>query len=346
MTQSSSITVLTLIGFVNAGMMTFRQSVNVMLGSEIGTTITAQLVSFDIGNFFWPLVAIGFFMKMFSKRESIQLIGTVIFSLGLLFLAMEFMKDRLLATKTNKKLLTLTGHEYGVRDITFSPEGNLIATGGFDGTAKVWDMETGNLIREISSHKGIVLGVAFSPNGAHLATASTDATVKIWNARTWELLFTLAGHDGGIRDIAYSPDGSFIATASGDGTVILWETATGSKTQTLIGHSSGVFSVTFSPDGILLATGSEDNTAKIWDVQTGKELLTLPGNLGAVTGVAFSSSNDEAHLVVSSVDGVARVFLLDIEELLALAHSRITRVLTTEECRKYLHVEQCPVIEP
>ena len=93
MTQSSSITVLTLIGFVNAGMMTFRQSVNVMLGSEIGTTITAQLVSFDIGGIFWPLVAIGFFMKMFSKRENIQLAGTVIFSLGLLFLSMEFMKQ-------------------------------------------------------------------------------------------------------------------------------------------------------------------------------------------------------------------------------------------------------------
>jgi phosphate:Na+ symporter len=93
LTQSSSITVLTLIGFVNAGMMTFRQSVNVMLGSEIGTTVTAQLVSFNIGVAFWPLVAIGFFMRMFSKRENVQLVGTVLFSIGLLFLAMEFMKN-------------------------------------------------------------------------------------------------------------------------------------------------------------------------------------------------------------------------------------------------------------
>lgn len=92
MTQSSSITVLTLIGFVNAGMMTFRQSVNVMLGSEIGTTVTAQLVSFNIGSIYWPLLAIGFFMRLFSKRERVQLIGSILFSLGLLFLAMEFMK--------------------------------------------------------------------------------------------------------------------------------------------------------------------------------------------------------------------------------------------------------------
>ncbi len=93
MTQSSSITVLTLIGFVNAGMMTFRQSVNVMLGSEIGTTITAQLVAFDVGYLYWPLLAIGFFGMLFSRNEKMKLTSTIIFSLGLIFLGMEFMKE-------------------------------------------------------------------------------------------------------------------------------------------------------------------------------------------------------------------------------------------------------------
>ncbi len=113
MTQSSSITVLTLIGFVNAGMMTFRQSVNVMLGSEIGTTVTAQLVSFDIGGIFWPLVAIGFFMRMFSKREKIKLVGTVIFSLGLLFLAMDFMKHGAAPLTTEYPLFRSLINDYG-----------------------------------------------------------------------------------------------------------------------------------------------------------------------------------------------------------------------------------------
>jgi phosphate:Na+ symporter len=93
MTQSSSITCLTLIGFVNAGMMTFRQSVHVMLGSEIGTTLTAQMVAFEIGLAYWPLIATGFFAKFFSKNEKVKLVGSVIFSLGLIFLAMDFMKQ-------------------------------------------------------------------------------------------------------------------------------------------------------------------------------------------------------------------------------------------------------------
>ncbi len=91
MTQSSSITVLTLIGFVNAGLMTFRQSLNVMLGSEIGTTVVAQLISFRIGLSFWPLMAIGFFLHMFAKTEKPKLLGESIFSFGLVFFAMDLM---------------------------------------------------------------------------------------------------------------------------------------------------------------------------------------------------------------------------------------------------------------
>jgi phosphate:Na+ symporter len=127
MTQSSSITVLTLIGFVNAGMMTFSQSVNVMLGSEIGTTVTAQLVSFNVGGIFWPLLAIGFFMKMFSKNERVQLIGTVIFSLGLLFLAMEFMKEGARPLTTDYPFFTNLINDYGTIPIIGILIGALIA---------------------------------------------------------------------------------------------------------------------------------------------------------------------------------------------------------------------------
>ena len=243
---------------------------------------------------------------------------------------------------TGKELISFSAHQDGVRDITFSSDGKLLATGGFDGTAKIWDTASGNLIHEIAGHEGLVLGVAFSPDGKQLATSSTDATAKIWDVGTGKLLFTLAGHQGGLPDIAYSPDGTKIATGSGDGTAILWDAATGSQLRTLIGHSSQIQSVAFGPDGKFLATGSEDNTAKLWDVETGKEILTLPGNVGAVRGVAFSPSDGGAHLLISSGDGIARVFLLHIEDLLALAQSRVTRSLTTAECQKYLHVEQCP----
>ena len=156
------------------------------------------------------------------------------------------------------------------------------------------------------------------------------------------MLLTLTGHSGGLPDIAYSPDGMKLATGSSDRVAIIWDAVTGSPLFTLKGHTSGIQSVSFNSNGTLLATGSEDNTAKVWDVATGKELLTLPGSGGGVKGVAFNPADDGVHLVVSSADGVVRVFLLQIDELLALAQSRTTRSLTSEECQKYLHVEDCP----
>jgi WD40 repeat protein/transcriptional regulator with XRE-family HTH domain len=242
---------------------------------------------------------------------------------------------------TGKKLLTLSGHEAGVRDIAFSLDGSLIATGGFDKTARIWDATTGVELRKITGHEGIVPGVAFSPDGARLATASTDGTARIWEVKTGNLIFTLVGHASGVVDIAFSPDGKKMATASGDATAKIWDATTGKELLTLTGHSAELRSVAFSPDGNLLATGSTDNAAKIWDVETGQELLTLPGSQGGVYGVAFSPL-DGSQLAVASNDGVVRIFTLEIDNLLPLALSRVTRSFTTSECKKYLHVETCP----
>ncbi len=88
----------------------------------------------------------------------------------------------------------------------------------------------------------------------------------------------------------------------------------------------------FSSDGTRLATASFDGTAKVWNVTTGQELLTLTGHQGGVTGVVFSP--DGTRLVTTSQDGTARVYVLPIEELMALARSRVTRSLTVEECRQ------------
>ncbi len=244
---------------------------------------------------------------------------------------------------SGNELLSLAAHEAGIRDLAFSPDSHLVATGSFDGTARIWDTATGKLLQEItghrSQHQDLVLGVAFSPDGKTLATSSTDRTAMIWDVKTGNRLFTLQGHTLGIPDIAFSPDGSTIATGSGDGTAILWDAKTGSRQFTLTGHTAGISSVQFSPDGRLLATGSDDNTAKLWDVRTGEDVLTLPGSQGGVTGVAFDPGG--THIMVAGHDGIVRLFLLQIDDLLTLARSRVTRSLTNEECKKYLHVPQC-----
>jgi WD40 repeat protein len=120
----------------------------------------------------------------------------------------------------------------------------------------------------------------------------------------------------------------------------MWEVATGKELFTLSGHTSTVFAVTFSHDGTRIATASYDATTKIWDAATGKELLTLYGHTKGVDGVAFTP--DDTRLITSSEDGTVRVYLLRIEELVALARTRLSRTWTAEECQRYLHTQQCP----
>ncbi|MBU4174956.1 MAG: Na/Pi cotransporter family protein [Actinobacteria bacterium] len=90
--QSSSATTVMLVGFVNAGLMAFAQSVAVILGANIGTTITAQIVAFKVQTLAFPLIGIGFVMFMVGNKKTVKYTGQVLLGLGILFLGMELMK--------------------------------------------------------------------------------------------------------------------------------------------------------------------------------------------------------------------------------------------------------------
>lgn len=91
--QSSSATTVMVIGFVSAGLMTLPQSVSVILGANIGTTITAQLIAFKVGDYAWMFVVIGFVMYFFFKKERIVNLGQVFFAFGLLFVGIHIMSS-------------------------------------------------------------------------------------------------------------------------------------------------------------------------------------------------------------------------------------------------------------
>jgi WD40 repeat protein/class 3 adenylate cyclase/energy-coupling factor transporter ATP-binding protein EcfA2 len=228
------------------------------------------------------------------------------------------------------------GHTDFVFGFDFSPDGALVATVSDDGKAIIWDLASGKAQLIMGGHEGPVRGVAFSPDSDLLATASFDGTARIWNTSTGQLLQTLMGHEGGLMNVTFSLDGKRLLTGSGDTTGKVWDVETGKELITLTGHTSTVFWVDFSPDGTRIATGSVDGYAKVWDASTGQTLLTLPGFY-----VRFSPDG-KSLMAISIDDAVGRGFYLDVQELIALAHSRLTRSLTTAECQQYLHLAQCP----
>ena len=208
---------------------------------------------------------------------------------------------------THLALKTLRGHLKAVNSVAFSPDGQRILTGSWDGTAKVWEAgkRQGTAHAQGAQGGNFVCGV-FPGRPDGLSPEVGDKTAKVWEAASGRELLTLRGHSDAIWSVAFSPDGQRIATASDDGTARVWEAASGKELVKFKGHTASIRSVAFSPDGQRTVTGSYDQTAKVWEAASGHELLTLKGHTGFINSVAFSP--DGQRIVTGSKDATAKVW--------------------------------------
>ncbi|MCL2805681.1 MAG: WD40 repeat domain-containing protein, partial [Treponema sp.] len=205
-----------------------------------------------------------------------------------------------------------------VQYAVFSPCERYVLTGDSNGTVKIWEAETGILVRSFYGHVASVMSVTWSPDGKLIASGSWDNTIKIWNAdfsSSPQELYTLK-HEDEVYSVAFCPNSSLLVSGSTDSTVRIWDVSNGKELNILKGHVSTVASVAINLNGKHIASASADNTIIIWDIDSSERLITLTGHTDIVHSVAWSPDGNQ--IVSASWDGTVRIWDVETGETIRI----------------------------
>jgi WD40 repeat protein len=242
-------------------------------------------------------------------------------------------------------MLNLKGHTGAVRSVCYAADGRL-ASGGDDGTVRLWEPSTGTLVGTLMKAEVGIEALSFQPDGKRLVAGLADGSLVLrggprWTARAREQL-----HEGGVRALAHAADGRLLS-CGWDGCLLLWEAGvlagpaellknpmpltalavsadgkvvaaavsgqrvdlfdlTTRKLLASLGTGPAVFALAFSPDGHWLASAADTGEVCLWRLGTRDKPRPLPGHTWTVYGLAFTP--DGQTLISGGADGTVRLW--------------------------------------
>lgn len=235
-----------------------------------------------------------------------------------------------LNNQLDQSVITLFGHEGSVAGIAVSLDGQKIASGSADKKIIIWNLQNGEVEKELKGHDGQVTTLAFTPDGKKLVSGSTDKTVKIWNINTGQVIQTISeGLSRGIYDVEISPDGSKIALGSWqfltqqstvEGFAKIYDLQTGKELKKYFMTPHPCSSIKFNSDGSKLVIGGWGFHIKQYDLNTDSLELDIDikedAQYTAIQSLALSPDNSK--ILVGCKDRQIRMFDTYSGELLYL----------------------------
>ncbi|MBW4472022.1 MAG: protein kinase [Stenomitos rutilans HA7619-LM2] len=178
-------------------------------------------------------------------------------------------------------------------------------------TIKLWDVQTGQVIRTLTGHLDIVSCLVMSLDGQMLISGSADKSIRLWDVRTGQRIGAIALHTDTVLSLALSPDGRTLASGSLYDPVKLWDLDANRELTSLSGQAGRIEALAFSPDGLWLASGSSEATIALWDLKqnysaAGRDIHLLKGHTQTVSALAFEP--DGKTLSSGSWDGTVKLW--------------------------------------
>ncbi|MCP4549293.1 MAG: helix-turn-helix domain-containing protein [bacterium] len=182
-----------------------------------------------------------------------------------------YLRERFKANRDSEALVRrIMGHAKSVSGVTFTPDSRSIVSVSYDGTLRVCDIATGQVVRMLEDDMNSVISVAVTPDGRYVVYTSRK-NINIWDLAEGRLVKILEGHQDNVRGVTVNSDGCFAVSASGDGTCKVWNLADGQIIRTFEGHTRGVTGLALAcDDNFVVSMSRMDTTLIKWDVSNGE----------------------------------------------------------------------------
>lgn len=206
------------------------------------------------------------------------------------------------------------------RDVTtihWNADGSLLATGAYDGVARIWTCE-GELRSTLAQHSGPIFALKWNPKGSCIVTGGVDKTAIVWDVQSGEVKQQFSLHKAPTLDVDWQSNTCF-ASCSSDKLIHVCKLGTERPQRTFQGHKNGVNAVKWDPSATLLASCSDDHTAKIWNMKSESWLHDLREHSGDIYTLQWSptgpgSNNPSANPMLATASFDSTVRLWEVEK--------------------------------